>query len=74
MTIDGQHMDIVAGIPLQPGDIVYVASSGFANVERIAVRLSHILEPFYTLARTVVWGSAARDVLRGGETRFVIED
>jgi polysaccharide export outer membrane protein len=74
MTIDGERMDIVAGIPLQPGDIVFVANSGFANVERIAVRLSHILEPFYTLARTVVWGAAARDVLRGGETKFVVVD
>jgi len=72
MTIDGERMDIVAGIPLEPGDIVYVASSGFANVDRIAVRLSHILRPFYDLARTVVWGAAARDVFRGGETRFVI--
>lgn len=74
LTIDGERMDIVAGISLQPGDIIFVASSGFANVERIAVRLSHILGPLYTLARTVVWGSAARDVLRGGETKFVIVD
>jgi len=72
MNIDAKRVDLVAGFPLQRGDIVYVASSDFANVERIAVRLSHILEPFYTLARTIVWGSAARDVLRGGETRFVI--
>jgi polysaccharide export outer membrane protein len=70
--IAGERMDVAAGIPLQPGDIVYVASSDFANVERIAVRLSHILGPFYDLARTVVWGAAARDVFQGGETRFVI--
>ena len=72
MKIDAERVSLVAGLPLQRGDIIYVASSGFANVEQIAVRLSHILEPFYTLARTVVWGSAARDVLGGGQTRFVI--
>jgi polysaccharide export outer membrane protein len=74
MKVDAERVDLVAGISLQQGDIVYVASSGFANVERIAVRLSHILEPFYNLARTVVWGAAARDVFHGGETRFVIVD
>ena len=72
MKVDAERMDIAAGLALERGDIVYVASSSFANVEQIAVRLSHILGPFYDLARTIVWGAAARDVLRGGETRFVI--
>jgi polysaccharide export outer membrane protein len=72
MEVDGERVDLMAGIALQPGDIVYVAGSDFANVERIAVRLSHILEPLYNLARTIVWGAAARDVFQGGETKFVI--
>jgi polysaccharide export outer membrane protein len=72
MKVDAERLDIAAGLALEQGDIVYVASSSFANVEQIAVRLSHILRPFYDLARTIVWGSAARDVFRGGETRFVI--
>jgi polysaccharide export outer membrane protein len=72
MKIDARGMDLAANIPLERGDIIYVASSTFADVEPIAVRISHILQPFYDLARTVVWGAAARDVFRGGETRFVI--
>jgi len=72
MKIDAKRMDLAANIPLQRGDVVYVASRAFADVERIAVRLSHILEPFYTLARTVVWGDAAIDVLGGAESRFII--
>ena len=72
MKIDAKRMHLAANIPLQRGDIVYVASSAFADVERIAVRLSHILEPFYTLARTVVWGDAAIDVLGGADSRFII--
>jgi polysaccharide export outer membrane protein len=71
MKVDAERMDMAAGLPLERGDIVYVASSAFANVEKIAVRLSHILGPFYDLARTMVWGAAAGDVLEGGETKFV---
>jgi len=74
MNIDAKRMDLAANIPLQRGDIVYVASSAFADVERIAVRLSHILEPFYTLARTVVWGDAAIEVFQGADSRFIIVD
>jgi len=36
--------------------------------------LSHILEPFYTLARTVVWGDAAIEVFQGADSRFIIVD
>lgn len=74
MRIDAERVDALANISLQRGDIVYVASSGFANAERIAVRLSHILEPFYKLARTVIWGDAAIEVLKGAETKLVIVD
>jgi len=74
MTIDAERPDRVANIPLKRGDIVYVASSSFANVERIALRISHILEPFLTLSRGVVWGDAAVDVLDGKQTKFVIAD
>jgi len=74
MQIDATHMDFGANVPLQRGDIVYVASHRFADVERVAVRLSHILEPFYTMARTIVWGDAAKEVLEGAESRFIIVD
>jgi polysaccharide export outer membrane protein len=74
MNINAKRMELAANIPLQRGDIVYVASGGFADVERIAVRLSHILQPFYTLARTVVWGDAAADVLAGETTKFITVD
>jgi polysaccharide export outer membrane protein len=74
MKIDAADMNFAANIPLQRGDIVYVASSRFVDVERVAVRLSHILQPFYTLARTVVWGGAAVDVLEGATTKFIVVD
>jgi polysaccharide export outer membrane protein len=65
MKVDASRMDLVAGIPLQRGDIVYVASSAFANVERIAVRISHILRPFLQVARGIILGDTAIDVLEG---------
>jgi len=71
ITIDARGMDLGANIALERGDIVYVASSTFADVEQIAVRISHILQPFYNLARSVVWGDAAADILKGGDSRFV---
>jgi polysaccharide export outer membrane protein len=74
MKIDARRMDLAKNIPLERGDIVYVASSSFADVERIAVRLSNILQPFYNLSRTVVWGDAAVGVMEGKDSRFVIEE
>ena len=74
MKIDAKRMDLVANIPLKRGDIIYVASSAFADVERIAVRLSHILQPFLSVARGIILQDAARDVLRGEKTRYIIGD
>ncbi len=56
-------------ISLQQGDIVYVAASGFAGIERIAVRISHILEPLLQVARGMVLYPTAVDVMRGGIER-----
>jgi len=72
MKIDAEHFSPQVNIALQRGDIIYVASTSFANVERMALRLTHILQPFYTLTRTVVWGEAAKDVLEGGTSKFVV--
>lgn len=74
MKIDAERMDLVANIPLKRGDIIYVASSAFADVERIAVRLSHILQPFLSVARGIILQDAAIDVLGGEETRYIIGD
>lgn len=74
MQVNATQMGFGANISLERGDIVYVASGRFADVERAAVRLSHILQPFYTLARTIVWGDAAKEVFEGAESRFVYVD
>lgn len=74
MKIDAEDMNLSANILLERGDIVYVASSTFANVERIAKRITHILEPFLTLSRGIVWGDAAVDVLEGKQTTYIIGD
>ena len=74
MKIDTRCVDLVANIALQRGDIIYVASSGFANVERIALRLSHILQPLLNVARGIILQDAARDVMRGEQTRYIIGD
>lgn len=74
LQVDGEDLGPSVNIRLQRGDIIYVAQSGFAGVEEIALRLSHILDPFYKLARTVVWGDAAQDVVfSGANSRFVFE-
>lgn len=74
MKIDAGRVDLVANVPLQRGDIIYVASSGFANVERIALRLSHILQPLLNVTRGIILQDAARDVMRGEQTRYIIGD
>jgi polysaccharide export outer membrane protein len=71
MKIDAERVEFVHDIPLQRGDIVYVPSTGFASVERVAMRLSHILEPLYRLTRTIVWGDAAVRILEGQESKLV---
>jgi len=73
MKVNVEQPALGANIALRQGDIVYVATSSMAHVERIALRISHILQPFYNLARTVVWGDAAVGVSEGKDSRFVIE-
>lgn len=65
MQIDAGRMDLVNNIPLQRGDIIYVASSSFADVERIAVRIAHILAPFLDVSRGIIYGNTAIDILTG---------
>jgi protein involved in polysaccharide export with SLBB domain len=73
--IDAEAMDIRGNIPLEQGDIVYVASTTIANVERTALRLYNILQPFYNLSRTVVFGDAAVGILfRGEKSRYILPD
>jgi polysaccharide export outer membrane protein len=72
LKIDLEEMTPKANVPLQRGDIVYVASTSFANLERAAIRLNNILQPFYNLTRTVVWGDAAVGVMEGKDSRFIV--
>jgi polysaccharide export outer membrane protein len=65
MQIDAGRMDLVNNIPLQRGDIIYVARSSFADVERIAVRIAHILTPFLDVSRGIIYGDTAIDILTG---------
>lgn len=74
MKIDAERMELAANIPVQRGDIIYVAGSAFAGVERVAVRLSNILRPFLDVARGIILQDAAVDVLGGKETKYVIGD
>ncbi|MBW2109763.1 MAG: SLBB domain-containing protein, partial [Deltaproteobacteria bacterium] len=72
MKINVEAMDVKANIALERGDIVYVASTTIANVERMALRLYNILQPFYSVSRTLVWGDAAVGVMEGKDSRLVI--
>jgi hypothetical protein len=82
MTVDAKRIlkqnDLAANIPLKRGDIVYVPSSLFADVERVAIRLDHILEPLLDVLRGIILQDIARDVIRGEDirttTRIVIGD
>jgi len=69
MQIDAERMDLVNNIPLQRGDIIYVASSSFADIERIAVRVAHILTPFLDVSRGIIYGDTAIDILKSEEVR-----
>ncbi len=74
MRINAKQMDMTTNIPLQRGDIIYVASSAFADVERTALRISHILQPFLDVARGVMLTDAAVEVLGGAEPRYLLQD
>jgi len=74
--INAQGMDVSVNVPLHRGDVVYVASSAFANVERLAVRLSHILQPFLQVTRGLILTDTAVDILQGdrGNTKVIVSD
>jgi polysaccharide export outer membrane protein len=74
MSINAKRMGLTTNIPLRRGDMIYVASSAFANVERTALRISHILRPFLDVARGVMLTDAAVEVLGGAEPRFLLPD
>jgi polysaccharide export outer membrane protein len=74
INIDARRLDGEANISLERGDIVYVASRAFADVEQIALRISHILQPFYQVARTIVYTDAAIEVLQGETPRLILGD
>lgn len=77
MKIDASGMvgtGLAANVLLRQGDIVYVTSTRFAEVERIAIRLSHILEPFLSVARGIIYTDAAVGVLQGGRSRLIVPD
>lgn len=74
MKINVESMDPSVNITLERGDIIYVASSTIANVERMALRLYNILQPFYNVTRSVVWGNAAVGVMEGKDSRLVIQE
>ena len=69
MAVDAKRIlseaDPVANIPVQHGDIVYVPSSTIADVERFAIRLSNILEPYLQVARGIILTDVAIDILKG---------
>ena len=71
MTIDAKRIlkenDLAADIPLQRGDIVYVPSSLFADVERVAIRLTNILEPLLDTLRGIILADYVWDVVVQGE-------
>jgi hypothetical protein len=62
----------MANIPLERGDIIYIPSRFIADVERIAVRLSNILDPLLKVERGILYGDAVVDVFEGADTRFII--
>jgi len=78
MTIDAKRIfseaDPVGNIPVKHGDIVYIPSSTIADVERFAIRLSNILEPYLQVMRGIILTDVAVDVLQGEDTinRIVI--
>jgi polysaccharide export outer membrane protein len=72
MIVNAKNMPVSANIPLQKGDVIYVDSSRFAQVERTAIRVSNILEPFLRVMRGVILTNTAYDVMRGKEVRTSI--
>ena len=72
MTIDAKDITFSANIPLEKGDIIFVDSSTFADVERTALRISNILKPFLQVMKGIILTDTAVDVLRGENVRRTI--
>lgn len=62
----------MANLALQRGDILYVPSKLMADVERIAVRLSNILDPLLKVERGIILHDAVKDVLEGEDKDKII--
>jgi polysaccharide export outer membrane protein len=56
-------------IYLRSGDVIYVAPTFIANLDRFMQRFNNIISPFVTLERGIILGQEAYDVLRGKEER-----
>jgi len=65
LQVDASNLKNYVDIPLKQGDIIYVATSGFAKVERAAGRITEILNSFLTATQGVVLTKAAKEVLQG---------
>lgn len=72
MIINAKNMDLKANIPLERGDIVYVASTTFADVRRVAMGISQILRPFLDVAKGIIYTQGVVDVLEGDYERTII--
>jgi len=72
MIINAKDMPVSANIPLQKGDVVYVDSSRFADVERTAIRVSNIFEPFLRVMRGLILTDTAYRVLKGERVKTSI--
>lgn len=72
MRINAKRIGLTSNVSLQRGDIIYIASTAFADVERTALRISHILQPFLQVARGVMLTDAAVEVIDGAESRFIL--
>lgn len=74
LKINAENMDFNANVLLERGDIIYVAGSTLAKVERMAVKISRILQPFLSVAHGTLLYDAALDVLEGEQTRYILTD
>jgi polysaccharide export outer membrane protein len=52
-------------IPLVAGDVVYVPSTQFANVERFFIKISNIIRPLVNLEQGIVLYPTVEDILEG---------
>jgi polysaccharide export outer membrane protein len=77
LTVDVQKIlkenNYAANLVLEQRDVIYVASTAFADFERFMIRIGNIIRPIVDLERAIIFAPMVGEALQGeGRTRVIV--